>query len=189
MGTFSYRHDSCSVLCLFSLFSLCIEKQCFFTTGNSKSCSCQILIFPHLLLLCRCHLHHPSVTFPHLYLLCTRVCWVPLCFKKTGFWKVCWLPKVVAQTSLVLGLLYENWQNRQLVVKKGKWTMPKISLSKWSKMPVLHEQRVLTIPCSGHPLVFQWRRDLDCIPLMSTDRVCGVLFLGVCVKVTLAVTC
>lgn len=154
MGTFSYRHDSCSVLCLFSLFSLCIEKQCIFTTGNSKSCSCQILIFPHFLLLCRCHLHHPSVTFPHLYLFCTRVCWVPLCFKKTGFWKVCWLPEVVAQTSLVLGLLYENWQNRQLVVKKGKWTMPKISLSKWSKMPVLREQRVLTIPCSGHPLVF-----------------------------------
>lgn len=47
----------------FRYFLLYIEKQNIFTTGESKSSSYQILIFPYLLLPYRSHLHCPSVTF------------------------------------------------------------------------------------------------------------------------------
>lgn len=49
---------------------------------------------------------------------------MPLCCRKTGFWKLGWLPEAVAQTSLVLGLLYRNWQNWQLLGRKKKKSKP-----------------------------------------------------------------
>lgn len=98
----------------------CPEKQCIFTTGNTESCSYQTLTVPHLLLTPQAASSPPVCHVPAFIPILHEVCWVPLCCRKTGFWKLGWLPEAVAQTSLVLGLLYRNWQNWQLLGRKKK---------------------------------------------------------------------
>lgn len=100
--------------------------------------------------------------------------------------------KEAAQTSLVLGRPCENWQNRQLVVKKKKKGKQENELCQNFHFP--NGLKCLFYANKGFwlfrvqisPSPFNWCRGLDYNRLVSIDWVCSILFLEVCVKGTLA---
>lgn len=172
MGILSYHcnHDSCPSP-VFIIFSLYWKAICFYYWKRQKL----LLPGPNF-----STISHFIPEIPPSLPFCLITTSVPILFKvllhSFMFQEIRLLKsllpsrKEIAPTSLVLGLPCHNWlekkpnkktqptnqTNKQKTKPKQaeKLTVPKISLSKWRKKPLLCEQRVLTVLCSNKLFIF-----------------------------------